>query len=312
MSCVLCQSDEFTELFRGSDRLYRTTDEMFPVVRCGNCGMVRMEPVPSELSRYYPHNYWFKPQSSLAGRMEELYRRILIRDHVRFVARAWRDSGEAGPVLDVGCGGGLFLRMLGAHGMPVIGLDASIEAAHLAWSYNGVPVFCGDLARAPLSKVSCSVVTMFHVVEHLPDPPAYLHAARALLQPNGRLVVQVPNIDCWQFKILGQSWSGVDLPRHLNDFRARDIVKLVQSCGFDVVRTKQFSWRDNPAGLATSVAPSLEPVARRVRGLDASAFSSLAKDAAYLALVVAAVPFAALEAAFGAGSTIMLEAKKRP
>jgi SAM-dependent methyltransferase len=313
LSCLLCHSDEFSELFRGTDRLYRTTEKRFSVVRCRSCGMMRMEPAPEphELAAYYPPHYWFRPQASLAGRLEERYRRLLIQDHVRFAARAWRETREAGPVLDVGCGGGLFLGMLREHGMRVVGLDASAEAADVAWHHNGVPTLCGDLARAPLPHASCAVVTMFHVVEHLADPRAYLRSARELLQPNGRLVVQVPNADCWQFALLGPAWSGVDVPRHLNDFRTRDIVNLVQSCGFEVVRTKQFSWRDNPAGLATSLATWLDPVARRVRGMDRGPMASLIKDAAYLALVFAALPFAALEAAFGAGSTVMVEAKKR-
>ncbi len=156
---------------------------------------------------------------------------------------------------------------------------------------------CGDLARAPLAPASCAVVTMFHVVEHLPDPHAYLNSARELLTSNGRLVVQVPNSDCWQFELLGAGWNGIDVPRHLHDFRTRDIVKLLQTCGFAVVRTKQFSWRDNPAGLATSLAPGLEPVARRVRGTDSGKLAGLMKDAAYLAMVIAAVPFAVVEAA---------------
>lgn len=317
MSCLLCHSNEFRELFQGTDRLYRTTDERFPVVRCRNCGMVRMEPAPApdRLAAYYPRHYWFKPEASVAGRLEESYRRLLVRDHVRFVARAWRDAGESGPVLDVGCGGGLLLSMLLGmlrhHGIRVMGLDSSPEAAGVAWHYNGVPVVCGDLARAPLPHASCAVVTMFHVVEHLSDPKAYLCAARELLQPHGRLVVQVPNADCWQFAMLGSSWSGIDVPRHLNDFRTRDIVSLMESCGFEVVRTKQFSWRDNPAGLATSLAPWLEPVARRVRGADGGPVASLFKDVAYLALVIAALPFAVLEAAFGKGSTVMVEARKR-
>lgn len=312
MSCLLCHSDEFSELFRGTDRLYRTTAERFPVVRCRSCGLVRMEPAPEphRLAAYYPRHYWFKPEASAAGRLEEMYRRLLIQDHVRFVERAWRESGETGPVLDVGCGGGLFLGMLRERGMRVMGLDASVEAANVAWHHNRVPTLCADLARVPLPRESCAVVTMFHVVEHLADPHSYLRSARELMQPKGRLVVQVPNIDCWQFALLGSSWNGVDVPRHLYDFRARDIVKLLQTCGFTVVRKKQFSWRDNPAGLATSVAPWLEPVARRVRGTDRGQLSSLLKDAAYLALVLAAVPFAALEAAFGAGSTVMVEARR--
>ncbi len=294
------------------DRLYHTTAKRFPVVRCRNCGLVRMEPAPppEELAAYYPRHYWFRPEPSLAGWLEEKYRRLLIKDHVRFVRRALQATGERGPVLDVGCGGGLFLRILKEQGTRVIGLDVSPEAAGVAWHHNGVPTLCGDLVRVPLPQQSCSVVTMFHVVEHLSDPHAYLRSAHQLLQPSGRLVVQVPNIDCWQFALLRSSWNGVDVPRHLYDFRPSDLKRLLQSCGFEVVRTKLFSWRDNPAGLATSLAPSLEPVARRVRGTDRGTLSSLGKDALYFGLVLAAVPFAVLEALCGAGSTVMIEARK--
>ena len=59
----------------------------------------------------------------------------------------------------------------------------------------------------------------------------------------------------------------MDAPRHLTDFRARDLEALLAAAGFQVVRRKYFSLRDNPAGLATSLAPSLDPMARRVRGV---------------------------------------------
>ena len=78
-----------------------------------------------------------------------------------------------------------------------------------------------------------------------------------------------------------------------------------------VVRRKYFSLRDNPAGLASSVAPGLDPMARRVRRVAESAGARLAKDLAYLGLTAAALPFTLAEAAFGAGSTVMMEARKR-
>ena len=81
-------------------------------------------------------------------------------------------------------------------------------------------------------------------------------------------------------------------------------------CGYTPLRKKYFSWRDNPAGLATSLAPSLDPMARRVRGEGEGQGARLAKDLLYFALVVASVPFAAAEAMAQAGSTIMIEAQK--
>ncbi|MFN7992063.1 MAG: class I SAM-dependent methyltransferase [Bryobacteraceae bacterium] len=313
-ACLVCGDSGIRRLFTATDRLYATTDREFEVVACTNCGLIRLtpQPPPEELSRYYPSNYWFSPDASLAARLEEAYRRVVLRDHVRFVSRAVVDSGETGPVLDVGCGGGLFPRMLRERGFTAIGLDAAQDAAAVAWRTNGVPVSCGHLDRAPLRAGTCAAVTMFHVLEHLYDPRAYLEAARLLLRPNGRLIAQVPNAGSWQFRLLGPRWNGVDVPRHLIDFRSRDLEKVMSAAGFTVVRRKYFSLRDNPAGLASSIAPALDPMARRVRGTSESSWAKLAKDLAYFTLVTGAVPFTILEASCGAGSTVMVEAKRTP
>ncbi len=312
-ACLICGSLEVSRLFTASDRLYGTTDKSFSVVRCTHCGLVRLDPVPTpeELPRYYPETYWFSPDASAASRLEEAYRRLVLRDHVHFVAQAMRGAQARGPLLDVGCGGGLFLGMMRERGFCVLGLDNSREAAAIAWRRQQVPAVCAMLERAPFRPGSVAGLTMFHVLEHLYDPRAYLSLSRELLAPEGRLVIQVPNAACWQFHLLGRAWNGVDVPRHLFDFRARDMEKLLHSCGFEIVRRKYFSLRDNPAGLASSLAPSLDPMARRVRRIAESTGARIAKDLLYLALVAGSVPFTVLEAAFRAGSTVMIEARPR-
>jgi SAM-dependent methyltransferase len=311
-ACLVCGSGRSALLFRGSDRLYHTTSKEFSVVRCGECGLVRLDPQPppEELGRYYPDNYWFAPDESAASRMEEAYRRLVLRDHVGFVTQALRSSRASGPLLDVGCGGGLFLGMMRERGFRVLGLDNSREAAAIAWRRQQAPSVCASLEQAPFAAESVSGLTMFHVVEHLYDPRAYLRAAFDLLRPDGRLVVQVPNAASWQFRMMGRRWNGVDVPRHLNDFRDSDLEKLIAGCGFEVVRRKYFSLRDNPAGLASSLAPSLDPMARRVRQIRETSGMRLVKDLVYLGLVAGSLPFAVLEAAFRAGSTVMIEARR--
>jgi SAM-dependent methyltransferase len=312
--CLVCGHTNFRKLFLATDRLYGTTEREFQVVACEGCGLMRLspQPIPEELSLYYPQNYWYSPDGSLAARSEETYRRLVLRDHVRFVSRALSECGVNGPMLDVGCGGALLPHLLRERGFDAIGLESSAAAAALAWKINGVPIVCGDLEHPPFPEGICAAVTMFHVLEHLYDPRAYLDSARQLLHPNGRLIVQVPNAASWQFRLLGSRWNGVDVPRHLTDFRAGDLEALLSAAGFQVLRRKHFSWRDNPAGLASSLAPGLDPMARRVRGIRESSRGKLVRDLVYFALMAAAVPFTMLEAACHAGSTIMFEAKKMP
>ena len=143
-ACLLCGSARCDALFSASDRLYGTTSKEFRVVRCGECGLLRLDPQPPaiELHRYYPANYWFAPDESTAGRWEEAYRRLVLRDHVHFVSRAMRETSARGPLLDVGCGGGLFLGMMRERGFRVLGLDFSREAAGIAWRRQGAPAVC--------------------------------------------------------------------------------------------------------------------------------------------------------------------------
>jgi SAM-dependent methyltransferase len=297
----------------GSDRLYHTTTREFRVVECARCGLLRLDPQPppAELGQYYPSGYWFAPDSSAAARLEEAYRRFVLRDHVSFAARVIRESGARGPLLDAGCGGGLFLGMMRERGFRVLGLDYSAEAAAIAWRRQQAPSVCAMLDAAPFAAGSLGAISMYHVLEHLYDPRAYLEAARDLLEPEGRLIVQVPNASCWQFRLLGGSWNGIDVPRHLFDYRARDLERLLETSGFRVLRRKFFSLRDNPAGLASSLAPGLDPMARRIRHVRESGAARMAKDLAYLALTAAALPFTLAEAAARSGSTVMLEARKR-
>lgn len=311
--CPACDGAEFQLLFTASDRLYRTTTKQFQVVECKHCRLMQLapQPAPADLEKYYPKNYWFAPEGSAVGRLEERYRRLVLRDHVRFVERAMRESQESGPVLDVGCGGGLFLRMLRERGFPGIGADFSLDAARVAWTSNGVPAAVSSMEQSPFAAGSLAAITMFHVLEHLYSPRSYLRVAHDLLRPDGRLILQVPNAGCWQFLLLGPAWNGVDVPRHLYDFRPADLDLLLDSCGFEVLRRKYFSLRDNPAGLATSLAPSLDPMARRIRHPDESPAKRLIRDLLYGALVMAALPFTLVEAACRAGSTIMIEARKK-
>jgi hypothetical protein len=112
-------------LFRGSDRLYHTTTKEFYVVECSGCRLIRLYPWPGpeELQTYYPQNYWFAGDSDTASRLEETYRQFVLRDHIGFVAGALQGVKASAPVLDVGCGGGLFPKLLSERGYRAFGID---------------------------------------------------------------------------------------------------------------------------------------------------------------------------------------------
>ena len=253
--CPGCGCAEGLTLARGSDRLYHTTGEIFTVIECRDCGLVRLDPwpTPAESDRYYPPSYWFAPGASAAGKLEEAYRRFVLRDHVKFVLESLDNCLARGLILDIGCGGALFGRLLAEQGNPCVGIDYSRDAARVGWTTNGVPVVCGNVPTPPFRPKSFRAITMFHVLEHLHDAAGYLETAHALLEDGGRLIVQVPNASCWQFALFGDAWNGLDIPRHLINFRKQDLDALLNFSGFTPLRYKYFSLRDNPG------RPGLDP-----------------------------------------------------
>lgn len=273
--------------------------------------MIRLYPRPSpeELPRFYPTLHQTVADDADSGFWTKLFRRILYRGHVRFVRESLDQMQGESPVLDVGCGDGVFLRELNLPEHRMVGLDYSVDAAARAWGHNAVAAICGALPSAPFPAGTFAAITMFQVLEHLYDPSVYLEAASHLLCRDGRLFVQVPNAGSWQFLLLGERWSGLDIPRHLLLFRKDDLEHLLSYCGFEVVRRMRFSLRDDPLTLATSLAPFLNPEVRRARGVEENKLAALVKHALFGLLWMIALPVAALESACGGGATLTLEAR---
>jgi len=294
------------------DRLYKTSDEMFNITECRGCGLMRLDPRPDEadMHKYYPDRYWAcgATRHGLAG----FYRRFMLRDHLQFVRKAIRalDILKA-RVLDLGCGAGDLLAVLRKGGHSGIGMDISHSALRAAAELK-VPGVCGSYRQAPYADSSFDVVMMFHVLEHIPDPDVAIATASKLLRPSGRLLIQVPNADCMQYGILGKRWIGLDCPRHLYDYRRQDLENLLVRNGFAILRRKHFSWRDNAPCLATSLAPWLDPMARRVLRPKCNLLLRLIGDFMYFGLTMACWPFAIFESLFRRGATIMADAEKLP
>jgi 2-polyprenyl-3-methyl-5-hydroxy-6-metoxy-1,4-benzoquinol methylase len=303
----------------GRDLLFETTSRTFELAPCSACGSWFLDPLPSqsELESFYPTKYWWQPSAGGLKALEGAYRRMVLRDHVAFIERAAAASRPRGKgrILDVGCGSATLLGILKRRGFEVQGFDASAEASRIAREVDGVDVAVGTrLHEGAFADASFDVVTLFHVLEHVTDPRGVLAAARKILRPGGCLVLQVPNVDSWQFRICGVRWYGLDVPRHVIDYSASAIERLLEGSGFAVRRVRHFNMRDNAPALASSVFPSLDPVSRGVRlhrrGETEPVALAWLRHALYFVAVIAACPVAIAESAAGRGATVTIEAER--
>lgn len=310
-ACPVCGAADLESLGEVGDRLFRTTDKTFSMARCRSCrvSFLSPPPPPDELAAYYPQGYWLGPADGsgrgLRGKLTEVYRRLVLRDHLKFVGRIVRQQRSRGlevRILDLGCGDGSFLSALGEKSC--VGLDTSADALAAARA-RGLTVVHGEPTKCSLADKSFSLITMFHMLEHVPTPEPVLAAARRLLRKDGDLVVQVPNTRSWQARLFGLRWANLDVPRHLVNYSDRSLVATLQRSGFGVQRKSYFSLRDNPTAFASSICPGLYPPGRMSHGHGGGWLS----DLAYLGLTVAALPFCLLESACGRGGAIMVQAR---
>lgn len=221
--CVVChRTSPRTRAFRGG---------RYEVATCSGCGLtwVTNPPAGEELAQLYSTGF-YEPGPARANRIVELGHQV----NNTFRMRELRGV-RPGRLLDVGSGRGRFLAAAKAAGWSATGIEFEPGLAAMSRDRYGVDVVVGDAVTADVDG-PFDVVTMWHVLEHLPEPAASLERAFELLAPGGRLIVSVPNNDSWQARAGGDDWLHLDIPRHIYHFTPGSLSLLVERTGFRVER----------------------------------------------------------------------------
>lgn len=257
--CPLCGSSSAQTLFIARDRLLGRPGE-FSVVRCTGCGLVFLRPRPSPLAlgSFYPDTYYpldQQPSREAIAVAEGLLARIT----------EWRRGQrlQAPSILDIGCGTGLFLHLAQEAGLRVRGIELSESAVAYARAKYGLDVHHGTLKNAELPDESFDIVTMWHVLEHVPDPVEALRRVARLLRPGGLLLLGVPNIDSIEACIFGRRWFSLDAPRHLSHFTPHTLTAALIAAG---LMPRRIIHSPGTAGLVYSVMGDLTGVMLKLRG----------------------------------------------
>ncbi len=237
--CVVCDSP--LTLF--SDSTDYLSGEQFSVSTCGACGLGRtLPPVPAEeLGKYYAAGYYKKRKS---GADE-----YINKSRVRKVSARSKGTKH---LLDIGCGNGALIEKFGNLGWKAEGAEMA-PPEHFVSDEVQKKVFIGDVRKATYATHSFDVVTLFHVLEHLPEPRSYLEKARELLTDTGLLVVEVPNLDSWQARMTRGEWFNLDVPRHVFHYTPTSLTKILEQSGFTVESTAHYSPIYSPFGFLQSL-----------------------------------------------------------
>jgi 2-polyprenyl-3-methyl-5-hydroxy-6-metoxy-1,4-benzoquinol methylase len=304
--CPLCGSKEGKGLFTATDRL-GLAKGIFTVFKCGSCGLSYLNPRPdeSELGGYYPATYWGDRQKGLREYIRRLEEQAKERYKVQTLMKAGLSPCR---IIDIGCGRGEFLAPLREKGFEVHGLEPGEEAARRGSSEYGIDIMHGTLGSAKLPDSYYDAATLWHVLEHLPDPLGALGEISGALRTGGRLFVAVPDFGSWQAGRFKEDWFGVDAPRHLTHFTRRTLAAMLEKAGFRVLMTFEGGARYETAMFVRSLFPGLNR--RKLETLDAGTASKYIYKAAQLFLDIGLLPFGALISATGRGCTIVMVSEK--
>lgn len=249
-ACILCGGARAGRLFHKAGWTF---------VRCATCGLIALNPLPTpvQLKAHHEESYAQGAYATFAA--ADAVRRAIARYRLGIVL----PLAPAGPWLDVGCSTGAFLAELARAGVTGEGLELSTAAVARAREQN-LTVQQGT-AESFIPTRRYAAITAFDLVEHLPDPLAFVGHVGSWLLPDGVLVLTLPNANSLLARLMRRHWFYYAPPDHIYYFTPVTIRRLLAASGLRVMAVRPVSKPLTPDYAASALAhfnPRLGRVAR--------------------------------------------------
>lgn len=232
--CLVCDNKEFTKLLDLKD--YFLSQESFSVYRCNHCGMgvTHPAPEPESLGRYYETSNYISHSDDSRDLFSKVYQLVRRYTHARKF-QLLRKYSPASTLLDIGCATGEFLAYCASKQMKVQGIEPSEKARTIAVNRYHLDVF-PEAQIDHLDDQSFGMITMWHVLEHVPDINLRMQDINRLLSNDGVAMIALPNYQSQDSQHYKEFWAAWDVPRHLHHFNQNAFEKLANKHGFKVVK----------------------------------------------------------------------------
>jgi 2-polyprenyl-3-methyl-5-hydroxy-6-metoxy-1,4-benzoquinol methylase len=213
---------------------FSVSGEEFDLILDTELNMLRTFPEPENLYSYYNSEDYISHTDSANSLVEKLYQYIKKYNLKRKVSLINKYTDSDKTLLDIGAGTGAFLKSAKQNGWETYGIEPSQKARDLALKKGLELKENLDL----LDKRRFQVITLWHVLEHLPDLELQIEKITSLLHNDGTLMIAVPNFKSYDAKYYKEYWAAYDVPRHLSHFSQFSISKLFAKSGMKLVKVK--------------------------------------------------------------------------
>ncbi len=206
---------------------HSVSGEEFELRHNAELDLLETFPQPSKdtLSKYYKSEDYISHTDSKRNLFENAYhavRRISLKRKLKLINSLAIENKK---LLDVGCGTGDFLQVAKTDNWNIFGIEPDENARAIANRKTNNAV-SGIKQLLEFEKQNFDVITLWHVLEHLPKLEEQVAILKSLLKPNGRLIVAVPNYKSHDARFYKEFWAAYDVPRHLWHFSQSSIQNL--------------------------------------------------------------------------------------
>ena len=239
MQCRLCSSSNTQLLFvsKNIHGRHLLGGEKFNVLECKNCKITFTDVDVNSVfyNHYYPESYYdeFHGNKFVEGILTFL-EKFSFQRKLRLILR---HKPPGNRVLEIGCAKGKFLNNL-----PTVFEKFGIEInengrRYIQEHYPGITVYQGDIENENFGDCTkkYDIILMWHVLEHIKDPSAFLQRLSSLLNKNGVFIFEVPNRNSLGFRLTRKKWFHLDTPRHLFHYNQRSLKQLLNQQGLKVI-----------------------------------------------------------------------------
>lgn len=213
---------------------FLVTLESFSLEYDSKFEMLITVPQPKNLSKYYDEKNYISHQDeghTFISKIYQLVKKYTINKKVKNLSNYELQSKT---LLDIGCGTGEFIHEATKQNWTTSGIEPG-ELARTKAQKKGLTVY-ENLEN--LSNKKYNIITLWHVLEHLPNLEKQISKIVGLLEKQGTLIIAVPNYKSYDAHYYKEYWAAYDTPRHLWHFSQQSISKLFSNLGLKIIDTK--------------------------------------------------------------------------
>ncbi|MBK6546445.1 MAG: class I SAM-dependent methyltransferase [Saprospiraceae bacterium] len=228
--CPVCSNNLFQPFLTCKD--FSITGQNFELIQCANCHFILTSPQPAvnDLGQYYNSTNYISHSDTSKGLINKIYRFIrnfTLKQKIKLIHKYFKQ----GTLLDIGSGAGYFLNETKKYKFDSIGIEPDSSTREKSIQQFDLKVY--DETYIPdINLNSFDIITMWHVLEHVPNLNERLEQLKNLLKPNGILIIALPNCDSFDAQYYKNYWAGFDVPRHLWHFNPSTMESLASKYNF--------------------------------------------------------------------------------